>query len=150
MGFLDTVLKVANAVIDSAPAVTGESTKIGGRTIAEWDRNWRCIGPLKSANLTPYNHCVGLYKHVVGGEIKYIGRAIELNNGGFRKRLSDYRRESDSARTHTSGRTINKNLDSITTYIMVVGSDEEAVENTKKLEALFIAKYRPEWNKMLK
>ena len=71
------------------------------------------------------------------------------HNGGFRKRLSDYRRQSDSARTHTSGRIINENLDDIVTYILVVGHDEQAVEITKKLEGKFIAKYRPAWNKII-
>lgn len=45
----------------------------------------------------------------------------------FRKRLGDYRRESNSARKHLSGRTINEYLDEITTYILVVGDTEETV-----------------------
>jgi len=115
-------------------------------SLSEWDRKWVCIGPLKTANLTPYNHCVGLYRHVINGETVYVGRAIELNNGGFRKRLSDYRRESDSGRTHTSGRLINQNLSKITTYVLVVGDTQEAIETTKELEKLFVKKYNPKWN----
>lgn len=151
MDFLDAFSKIFDVVSKvAASSVESSNAEIGGKTIAQWDRSWKSIGPLKSANLTPYNHCVGLYKHVVDGKIMYIGRAIELDNGGFRKRLSDYRRESDSARKHTSGKTINENLDKITTYVMVVGDTDEAVQNTIKLEGIFIAKYRPEWNKMLK
>lgn len=151
MSFLDIVSKTL-AVATKAAALVAENsgTKIGGKTISEWNRSWKSIGPLKSANLTPYNHCVGLYRHVVNGKTMYIGRAIELNNGGFRKRLSDYRRESDSARKHTSGQIINENLDRITTYIMVVGDTEEAVQDTIQLEKVFVAKYSPEWNKLLK
>ena len=115
-------------------------------SLSEWARKWVCIGPLKTANLTPYNHCVGLYRHVINGETVYVGRAIELNNGGFRKRLSDYRRESDSGRTHTSGRLINQNLSKITTYVLVVGDTQEAIETTKELEKLFVKKYNPKWN----
>jgi len=121
--------------------------RIMGRTIPEWDSRWVSIGMLRDANLTPYNHCVGLYRHVVGGKTKYVGRAIELHNGGFRKRLSDYRRDSNSARRHTSGRTIHEHLDEIETYILVVGDTEEAVEATKQLEPWFVKRYRPEWNK---
>ena len=80
----------------------------------------------------------------------YIGRAVELNNGGFRKRLSDYRRDSDSARRHKSGSTIYENLDSISVDVLVVGTDQDAIEVTKKLEGPFIQKYQPPWNKMLK
>lgn len=151
MNFLDIVSKTLTASTKAAASVADNSgTKIGVKTISEWDRSWKSIGLLKSANLTPYNHCVGLYRHVVNGKTMYIGRAIELNNGGFRKRLSDYRRESDSARKHTSGQIINENLDRITTYIMVVGDTEEAVQDTIQLEKVFVAKYSPEWNKLLK
>ena len=61
---------------------------------------------------------------MINGNTKYVGRSIELHNGGFRKRLSDYRRQSDSARTHSSGRTINENLDRIRTYILIVGNTD--------------------------
>lgn len=117
------------------------------KSVAEWDKCWKSIGLLEFANLTPYNHCVGLYRHVINGKTMYIGRAIELNNGGFRKRLSDYRRESDSGRTHTSGKLIYKNLSKIETFILVVGNTEEAIETTKKLEKKFISLYNPPWNK---
>lgn len=120
------------------------------KSLEQWDRAWVNIGPLKTASLTQYNDCVGLYRHVVKGKTKYLGRAIELDNGGFRKRLSDYRRDSDSARKHPSGQTIYNHLDEITTYILVVGKTQEAIEVTKQLEKLFIRKYAPEWNFMLK
>lgn len=123
---------------------------IGNRTLSEWDKMWGCIGPLKSANLSQYSDCVGLYRHEVNKKVMYVGRAVEWNNGGLRKRLSDYRRDSDSGRKHQSGQTINKNLDNIITYVLVVGKDEKAVEITKKLERLYIAKYAPAWNMMLR
>ena len=118
-----------------------------GKTVAQWDSEWISIGMLKSADLSPYNHCVGLYRHVVNGTTKYVGRAIELNNGGFRKRLSDYRRDSDSARKHSSGRIIHEHLDEIETYIMVVGDTTEAIDATRQLEGIFVRKYNPEWNR---
>ncbi|MBP2028703.1 hypothetical protein J2Z35_002533 [Acetoanaerobium pronyense] len=133
----------------------GASVKNGevlydGKSINEWKAKWQGIGYLKSANLTPYNKCVGLYRHRVNGNIVYVGRAIELNNGGFRKRLSDYRRESDSARKHESGKTINDHLDEIVTDILIVGETEEAIKTTKLLENAFIGEYNPIWNKQNK
>lgn len=122
---------------------------IGGKTFSQWNSEWQSIGYLETTDLSPYNHCVGLYRHVIDGKTMYIGRAIELYNGGFRKRLSDYRRESDSARLHTSGRIINENLSKIITYVLVVGNTDEAIENTKKLEGLFVRQCHPSWNKMI-
>lgn len=128
---------------------TNNNGDIGGKSLHEWDSSWISIGMLKTADLSPYNHCVGLYRHEINGQIKYVGRAIELYNGGFRKRLSDYRRDSDSARKHTSGKIIHEHLDEIETYILIVGDTPEAVDATRKLEGIFIHKYSPEWNKMI-
>ncbi len=153
MDLLDIAKKVADGLISevvSKSSFSNISVGKSGKTVEQWDKEWICIGPLKTANLTPYNHCVGLYRHVVNGRTMYVGRAIELYNGGFRKRLSDYRRQSNSARKHLSGRTINEHLDEIITYILIVGDTEEAVLETKRLEGQFIAYYGyPEWNKQL-
>lgn len=149
MGLFKNLYKSVSSPKTAAPSATGYR-KNNVYSLSEWDKKWVCIGPLKTANLTPYNHCVGLYRHVVNGETKYVGRAIELHNGGFRKRLSDYRRPSNSGRTHTSGRIINENLSKIITYILVVGETEEAVEITKELEKKYVKKYNPEWNVQFK
>ncbi len=130
-------------IIDSGQVLYGD------KTVEQWNRNWQNIGPLETADLTPYNEYVGLYRHRLDGKIVYVGRAIELHNGGFRKRLSDYRRESDSARKHSSGSLIYDNLDRIKTDILIVGDTENAVEITKMLEGPFIAKYNPSWNKQI-
>lgn len=80
----------------------------------------------------------------------YVGRAIGLYNGGFRKRLNDYTRKSDNTRKHSSGRIINNNLDAITTELLIVGDTDEAVKITEVLEDQFIAKYNPHWSKQKK
>ena len=142
MGILSLFFKKPRPIYDKTRINT-----YMGKTISEWDKCWKSIGLLKYANLTPYNHCVGLYRHIINGKTMYVGRAIELHNGGFRKRLSDYRRKSDSSRKHTSGQLINKNIDKIETYVLVVGNTPEAVEATKLLEKKFISLYNPPWNK---
>ena len=146
----DKLSSATEKVSSSVSSLSTSYDESDGKTVDSWDTEWQSIGMLKTADLTPYNKSVGLYKLVVNGEIKYIGRAIELNNGGFRKRLSDYRRDSDSARKHQSGQTIHQNLDKIEAYILVVGSDETAVQITKSLEPMFIKKYSPEWNRNFK
>ena len=118
-----------------------------GKSFAEWNSEWESIGPLISADLSPYNRYVGLYMHLINGKTMYIGRAIELYNGGFRKRLSDYRRESNSARKHTSGKTINAHLNEIETCLLIVGNTPNAVIATKEMEPVFIQYYSPPWNK---
>lgn len=148
MSFIESI---AELIIKSSPSPATRNRsgqRIGGHTVVEWDHMWKCIGPLETAVLTPYNHCVGLYRHTIKGKTMYVGRATELKNGGFRKRLNDYRRSSNSGRTHTSGRLINEHLSQITTYILVVGNTDNAIQITKQLEGEFIRKYNPPWNKM--
>lgn len=121
---------------------------LGGRTADQWDNSESNIGILGTlqGNLTNYNSCVGVYKAYYKGKLVYIGRAIELNNGGFRKRLTDYIRESDSARGTGSSSKMNIYKNEISIGIIVVGNDEESIEITKQLEKMLIGKYRPEWN----
>lgn len=89
--FFDIAKKVAGGLISEVVSKNSFSNNSVGelrKTVAQWDNEWICIGPLKTANLTPYNHCVCLYRHVVNGKTMYVGRAIELHNGGLRKYLS--------------------------------------------------------------
>lgn len=120
--------------------------RIGGRTIQEWDRKWQRIGTLETVNLTPYNRYVGLYRAFLHGKLVYIGRAIEWNNGGFRKRLSDYRRESHSARKHSSGQLMYKHRHELQMEIMITGEGQTAADHARTLERIFIGKYNPPWN----
>lgn len=119
---------------------------IRGKTVDEWEREWRSIGILNNLELTQYNRYVGVYRAWLNGKIIYIGRAIEWNNGGFRKRLSDYTRDSDSARKHKSGRNMYEHRDKLKIDIIIIGSDEESAKGATQLEARLVAKYQPEWN----
>ena len=121
---------------------------------AVFDNQWKRIGCLgevyDSGGLSTLSRCVGLYMHKIGNEIMYIGRAVEYNNGGLRKRLSDYCRPNGSARKHPSGQKIYANRYKIQTYILVVGDDAQAAEKSKRLEELYVGKYNPPWNSKLK
>jgi hypothetical protein len=129
-------------------AITGEEPKIGIKTLREWEVSWEYIGILE--NLENITNSVGIYRARLNGEIVYIGRAIEYDNGGLRKRLSDYTRKSDSARTHESGQNMHQNANSLHIEIKITGTDENAANVARKLEQYFIGKDSPAWNKMYK
>ena len=120
----------------------------------EIDGRWEYIGNLYDAymrnKLHKYSKQIGLYAHKINGEVKYIGRATEYNNGGLSKRLSDYCRLNGSARKHPSGQKIYENRRKIETFVLVVGNDEEAKQKTIELEKKYIKKYNPSWNEKLK
>ncbi|WP_227394385.1 GIY-YIG nuclease family protein [Jeotgalibacillus aurantiacus] len=126
----------------------GEVT-FGGYTLKQWESRWRRLGNLRDLSteqLQKYNKDIGIYKAEVNGKVQYIGRAIEHSNGGFRKRLRDYNRNSDSARTHRSGSLMNENADHAQISILVVGNSSEDVQTVKALEKALILKYAPGWN----
>lgn len=108
--------------------------------------NWSYIGTLDNVANNDLRHVVGLYKAVLNGKTVYIGRAVEYSNGGLKKRLADYTRQSDSARKHKSGQLMHQNASDLKMYVMVTGSDSEAANRARELETEMINRYRPEWN----
>ena len=123
---------------------TSSEPKIGGFTVDQWDKRWVRLGKLENLtieNLKPYNKSIGLYKATENGTVKYIGRAIEYNNGGFRKRLRDYVRPSDSGRKHQSGQSMNANAENLVISILIVGNSAAQVETVKQLEKAMIERY---------
>lgn len=155
MGFLKTLLDIGAGLAEEmgkseARRISGSAEKIGGRTLREWERSWQPLGTLSGANISHLSNSVGLYRATLNSTIVYIGRAVEYANGGLRKRLSDYTRDSDSARKHQSGQLMHQNASRLHIDILVTGSDSEAAETARKLERCFIGMYSPEWNRMLK
>lgn len=127
---------------------SGEVT-FGGLTVSQWNGKWVSLGLLSSLtldDLRKYNKHIGLYKAEMNGQVAYLGKAIEYGNGGFRKRLRDYVRPSDSARTHGSGKKMNENADRLQISILIVGDTSEDVETVVALEKAMIAKLNVKWN----
>jgi hypothetical protein len=165
MGFLDALMNIGQELVSKAregqyrnmerasrqcKSQCGREMTIGGKTLQEWEAGWQGRGSLADAELGGLSASVGLYRAKLSGRIVYVGRAVEYDNGGLRKRLSDYTRESDSGRRHASGKLMNANAGDLTIDVLITGGDENAAEAARRLEAYFIGKYQPEWNKMLK
>ena len=85
MNLFNIANKIAVELINDALSQSVPQKSVGniGKFVSQWDKEWVCIGPLKTAELASYNHCVGLYRHVIEGKTMYVGRAVELYNGGF-------------------------------------------------------------------
>lgn len=145
MSFFNSLFNTLASSVASANA----NTLIGGKTLDQWDRCWKSVGMLRNVqgNISYLNKSVGLYRAKLNGEVVYIGRAIEYNNGGLRKRLTDYVRSSESSRGTNSSNNMNTYKDNLYIEVLIVGEDEEAAMATRKLEVMMIGKYRPKWNK---
>ncbi len=145
MGFFESLVNTAANSAYSA----NKSKRMGGKTVDQWDREWQSIGMLRDVqgNIGHLNHYVGLYRAKLNGKVVYIGRAVEYNNGGLRKRLTDYVRRSESSRGTNSSHNMNTYKDQLYIEVLLIGTDEEAAQITKALEPMLIGKYRPNWNK---
>lgn len=107
---------------------------------------WINVGKLDESDcdFSDYTKKIGVYKAQLDGKIVYIGKATEIKNGGFRKRLRDYNRESNSARNYTAGLKLYDNRTQIEISIMPVATAAEAAALEKRL----IKELKPEWNSL--
>ena len=111
---------------------------------------WINIGTLDESetDFSDYNKDIGVYKATFNEELVYIGKATELDNGGFRKRLRDYTRDSDSARNYPSGRKMNENREEVIIEILIMERSLEGISQTESKETELISLYNPTWNKL--
>jgi hypothetical protein len=109
---------------------------------------WIKLGFLDESDcdFSKYNHDIGLYRAIQNKNIVYIGKATELFNGGFRKRLRDYTRLSDSARNYPSGILMNQNKNNIVIEILIFDRCETNISIIEDKETEIIALIQPIWN----
>ena len=121
------------------------SLLIDGKTIAEWNRQWRpVVGGL--AHYQPHlRGQVGLYRISLNGRVVVLGKATE-RAGGLAKRLSDFRRPSPSGMNHHAGKLIHENLEMLEGEVLITGSDRNARELAQQLKTPMIRLHRPSWS----
>jgi hypothetical protein len=110
--------------------------------------NWIALGLLNesSADFSGYSKDIGLYRATLNGVIVYIGKATELNNGGFRKRLRDYTRASSSARNYPSGLLMHRHRDELEIEILIFERSIKSVPEIEAREKDIINQFNPDWN----
>ena len=109
---------------------------------------WVNLGSLTetSTDFSCFSEDIGIYRAQTNGEIVYIGKATELYNGGFRKRLRDYTRTSSSARNYPAGLLMNKHKNEIIIDILIFERTLESIPKIEVLEAKLIREINPTWN----
>jgi len=131
---------------DSKEPPEGKSPLIGGKTLSEWDLKWKRLeGGFRIVH-SDLSKKVGLFRARLGSHIIAIGVGRELDNGGLRKRLSDFRRISKSGRDHKFGLFINEHLHELTAEVLVTGSDEAAKSLATALKKPMIERHKPSEN----
>ncbi len=126
--------------------MTSSPEKLGNKSLSQWESKRKHVGTLSGSDFSAYATYVGVYCAKLNGEIVYIGRATERNNGGFRKRLNDYTRKSESSRSHHSGQKMYEHKSELQISIIITGNNSEVSYIACQLELSLIYKYKPEWN----
>ncbi len=113
--------------------------------------SWLKLGLLseETTDFSNYRKDIGLYRAILDEEIVYIGKATELHNGGFCKRLRDYTRNSDSSRNYPTGRMMYQYKDKLQIEILIFERKDEFVPDINALEKQLIQQYKPKWNNKL-
>lgn len=122
-----------------------EPLLIGGKTIEEWDRLWApVVGGLRQYQPS-LRHKVGLYRVSLNGQIMALGSGTD-KAGGLGKRLSDFRRQSPSARNHHAGELINENISVLRVEVLITGSGGSAREVALQLKTPMMQRHQPAWS----
>lgn len=110
--------------------------------------NWIPLGALSetSTDFSSYSKDIGIYRAILNGEMVYIGKATELNNGGIRKRLRDYTRTSDSARNYPAGALMYQHRNEIQIEIVIFKRTLDNIADIDALELELIRELKPKWN----
>lgn len=110
---------------------------------------WIPLGLLteKSTDFSTYRNDIGIYRAILNDKVVYIGKATELGNGGFRKRLRDYTRPSISARNYTAGKLMHANRDNLYIEIILFERVLESIPEIEALETQLIQEIKPIWNR---
>ena len=113
---------------------------------------WIPLGLLTetSTDFSNYSQDIGVYRAILNDEVVYIGKATELKNGGFRKRLRDYTRPSSSARNYPAGELMYSNRSTLQIEIVVFNRTMESIPEIEALEAQLIREIKPIWNNQVK
>lgn len=114
--------------------------------------SWIPLGLLTetSTDFSNYSKDIGVYRAILNDEVVYIGKATELKNGGFRKRLRDYTRPSPSARNYPAGELMYSNRSTLQIEIVVFNRTMESIPEIEVLEAQLIREIKPIWNNHVK
>ena len=116
--------------------------RFAGKTLQEWDADWLPVKGGFTVLHSDLRDQVGLFRASFGNTIMYIGKAVEINNGGLRKRLSDFRRASPSGREHHGAMRIHDHLKELDLHVLITGT----VESAELLKAAMITRHLPPWN----
>lgn len=116
--------------------------QFAGKTLREWDTDWLPVEGGFTVLHSGLRHHVGLFQARLGRNIMYIGKAVEVDNGGLRKRLSDFRRASPSGREHHGAMRIHDHLNELDLHVLITGS----VEIAELLKSAMITRHLPPWN----
>lgn len=110
--------------------------------------NWIPLGSLTETftDFSDYSKDIGVYQAILYGEVVYIGKATELNNGGFRKRLRNYTRSSSSVRSYPAGELMYRHKNEIQIEIVAFNRSLEIIPDIVALEKKLIEETQPIWN----
>ncbi len=122
------------------------ATDVGGKTLVQWDKEWRNVPDGFSVIQSQLSKQVGLYRALEKNLVTALGIGVEYSNGGLRKRLRDFSRKSPSARNHWIGIYINEMQRELGCEVLITGSDRQAAEVAKKLKPLMYELYEPKEN----
>lgn len=117
----------------------------GNISISVWESKWIACGKLSEIDLNDIpNDLVGIIRLWYNNKIACIIRAIDLRNGGVRKKVSELANISKSQKG-TVYLLIKEHFDFINLDILTIGGDDSSINICRNLERELIKSYNPIW-----
>lgn len=114
--------------------------------ISKMENEWHPLGKLTNIECSLISTDVaGLLRLSFANEIVYIVRVIEINSGGFQKKVKELKNFSN-IKNRKLREMICQNLNDIDVEILSVGKNAEDVDFVRSLEKDMIKYYAPKWN----
>lgn len=123
------------------------ATEIGGRSVQDWDADWRQVPAGFEGPHPDLKRYVGLARAVRDGTIMYILRATEHKSGGLAKGLRRISGPDQTGNAKYGAQKIREHMPELSLEVLCVGTTEAAANHTKQLRTAMIKLHGPEWNR---
>lgn len=123
-----------------------DEVSINGKTVSEWDTQWR---EMKGGFLQPPHQLrgqVGLFCAVLDGRRMYIGCSAAWDGGKLAERIQAFKRKPQTGNDHYGAWIIREHLDDLALEVILLGTSPRHCDSIVTLKFAMIAHHQPPWN----
>ncbi|WP_150295546.1 hypothetical protein [Sphingobium estronivorans] len=119
---------------------------LNGLSIDVWNKKWVHVPDGFRSLQSDLRRRVGVFAARDGDEVKYVGCATQLKNGGLRAGLARVRLKLQTNNSSYGILKIKENIDAVEAYVIFTEDPLHYVIDAKNLAVAMIDLHNPSWN----